>query len=114
MYYLYYSLHCYYLNILNHYQYIINTIIYYYYYYIHIIIIKIYCRSVSVLLCRGKVQSMLDDLCQGVGDADMLAAFHGLLEAEPHVRAAAVAALPKIPLLAEGRLLKCITNTTKP
>ena len=48
---------------------------------------------------------MLDDLCQGVGEADMLAAFRGMLEAEPHVRAAAVAALPKIPLLAEGRLL---------
>lgn len=50
--------------------------------------------------CRGKVQDMLDALCKGVQEKDMLAAFQGLLQPEPHVRAAAVNALPSIPLIA--------------
>lgn len=47
---------------------------------------------------------MLDSLCKGVGNADMLPAFQGLLEPEPHVRVAAVTALPFIPHLAERKL----------
>lgn len=49
--------------------------------------------------CRGKVQGMLDSLCKGISDAELLPAFRGLLQAEPHVRAAAVNALAHVPLL---------------
>jgi len=54
------------------------------------------------MCCRGKVQAMVDDLCRGVEQGDMMAAFQGLLAAEPHVRAVAVTALPRIPLLSQG------------
>jgi hypothetical protein len=48
---------------------------------------------------------MVNDLCRGVEEADMMAAFQGLLSMEPHVRAVAVAALPCIPLLSGGATL---------
>ena len=55
------------------------------------------------VLCRGKVQPLLDDLCRGLRDGrELQAALEGLLAAQPHVRAAALEALPEVPSLAAG------------
>ncbi len=51
---------------------------------------------------RDRVQPLLRSLCAGVADADLPAATAGLLAAAPHVRAAALIALPSVLSLAEG------------
>jgi len=48
------------------------------------------------------VQPLLRSLCAGVFDTDLPAATAGLLAAAPHVRAAALLALPSVPSLGEG------------
>ena len=48
---------------------------------------------------------MVNDLCKGLPEHDIMAAFDGLLAMEPHVRAVAVGGLPFIPNLAQGNVL---------
>ena len=53
-------------------------------------------------VCRDRVQPLLQSLCSGVLEDELEAAASGLLAAGAHVRAAALAALPHVPTLAEG------------
>ncbi len=48
------------------------------------------------------MQPLLDDLCAGAGLEDLPAALAGLLTEAPHVRSAALDALPSVPLLSQG------------
>lgn len=48
------------------------------------------------------MQPLLDSLCAGVDEPELPAALGGLLAASAHVRSAALAALPSVPLLAAG------------
>ena len=64
-------------------------------------------------LCRGKVQNMVAELCRGLKDDEIMAAFQGLLAVDPHVRAVALSSIPQIPLLAEGTSC-CQISTVQP
>lgn len=46
---------------------------------------------------------MVDELCRGLQEGQLMAAFQGLLAMEPHVRNVAVGGIPFIPNLAEGK-----------
>lgn len=48
------------------------------------------------------MQPLLDSLCAGVDEIELPPALGGLLAASAHVRAATLAALPSVPLLAAG------------
>lgn len=63
------------------------------------------------MACRGKVQSMVDELCRGLQEGQLMAAFQGLLAMEPHVRNVAIGGIPFIPNLAEGQ---SSATTSKP
>ena len=52
--------------------------------------------------CRGKVQSMVNDLCRGLHEGQIMSGFQGLLAMEPHVRNVAIGGIPFISHLAEG------------
>lgn len=45
---------------------------------------------------------MVTELCKGSKEENLVAAFSGLLEGDPHVRAVALASIPHIPLLSQG------------
>ncbi|GFR52600.1 hypothetical protein Agub_g15197, partial [Astrephomene gubernaculifera] len=51
---------------------------------------------------RDRIIPLLRSLCAGCLEEDLPAATAGLTHPAPHVRAAALAALPAVPLLAEG------------
>lgn len=51
---------------------------------------------------RDRVQPLLTDLCSGCEEGDLQPALGGLLAAGAHVRAAALAALPLVPVLESG------------
>ncbi|KAK9840722.1 hypothetical protein WJX81_000165 [Elliptochloris bilobata] len=54
---------------------------------------------------RVKVQPLLLSLCEGLSTEDLPAALAGLLAEAPHVRGAAIAALPHVPFLQDGDVL---------
>ena len=60
-------------------------------------------ESKNIPPCRGKVQTMVDELCRGLQEGQLMAAFQGLLALEPHVRNVAIGGIPFIPNLAEGQ-----------
>ncbi|GIL49256.1 hypothetical protein Vafri_5386 [Volvox africanus] len=53
---------------------------------------------------RDRIIPLLRSLCAGCLEEDLPAATSGLTHPAPHVRAAALAALPAVPLLAEGQM----------
>lgn len=55
---------------------------------------------------------LLRSLCAGCLEEDLPAATSGLTHPAPHVRAAALAALPSVPLLGEGALPASDASTT--
>lgn len=65
---------------------------------------KICCEgSLLVNVLRGKVQPLLDQLCQGIAADELPAALQGLMASKPGTRAAALAALLHVPSLAFGK-----------
>lgn len=58
--------------------------------------------QVRLHCCRERVQPLLADLCAGCGEGDLPAALSGLLADGAHVRGAALAVLPAVPVLAGG------------